>query len=50
MRWKKLAAGRVKAEFVRTERAWLHPGQSAEILVDGQSIGYLGRLHPVTGK
>ncbi|MCH7337514.1 phenylalanine--tRNA ligase subunit beta [Acinetobacter sp. NIPH 2699] len=41
-----LAAGRVKAEFVRTERAWLHPGQSAEILVDGQSIGYLGRLHP----
>lgn len=21
-------------------------GQSAEILVDGQSIGYLGRLHP----
>lgn len=41
-----LAAGRVKAEFVRTERAWLHPGQSAEIVVDGQSIGYLGRLHP----
>nr|MBP7880438.1 phenylalanine--tRNA ligase subunit beta [Acinetobacter sp.] len=41
-----LAAGRVKVEFVRTERAWLHPGQSAEVLVDGQSIGYLGRLHP----
>ena len=41
-----LAAGRVKAEFVRTERAWLHPGQSAEIMVNGQSIGYLGRLHP----
>lgn len=41
-----LAAGRVKAEFARTQRAWLHPGQSAEILVNGQSIGYLGRLHP----
>ncbi|MDV8151831.1 phenylalanine--tRNA ligase subunit beta [Acinetobacter pittii] len=41
-----LAAGRVKVEYVRSERAWLHPGQSAEILVDGQSIGYLGRLHP----
>ncbi|NNP70620.1 phenylalanine--tRNA ligase subunit beta [Acinetobacter sp. Ac_5812] len=41
-----LAAGRINADFVRTERAWLHPGQSAEILVDGQSIGYLGRLHP----
>ncbi|KRI51396.1 phenylalanine--tRNA ligase subunit beta [Acinetobacter pittii] len=41
-----LAAGRVKVEYVRSERTWLHPGQSAEILVDGQSIGYLGRLHP----
>lgn len=41
-----LAAGRVRVEFVRSERAWLHPGQSAEILVDGKSIGYLGRLHP----
>ena len=41
-----LAAGRVKVEYVRSELAWLHPGQSAEILVDGQSIGYLGRLHP----
>ncbi|MFX9617499.1 phenylalanine--tRNA ligase subunit beta [Acinetobacter baumannii] len=41
-----LAAGRVKVEYIRSERPWLHPGQSAEILVDGQSIGYLGRLHP----
>lgn len=41
-----LAAGRVKVEYVRSERAWLHPGQSAEILVNGQSVGYLGRLHP----
>lgn len=41
-----LAAGRVKVEYVRSERAWLHPGQSAEILQDGKSIGYLGRLHP----
>ncbi|HCC8381468.1 TPA: phenylalanine--tRNA ligase subunit beta [Acinetobacter baumannii] len=41
-----LAAGRVKVEYVRSERPWLHPGQSAEILVDGQSIGYLGRLYP----
>ncbi|MCT8090634.1 phenylalanine--tRNA ligase subunit beta [Acinetobacter sp. C_4_1] len=41
-----LAAGRVKVEYVRSERSWLHPGQSAEILVDSQSVGYLGRLHP----
>lgn len=41
-----LAAGRVSVEYVRSERAWLHPGQSAKILVEGKSIGYLGRLHP----
>lgn len=41
-----LAAGRVQVEYTRSERSWLHPGQSAEIMVDGQSIGYLGRLHP----
>lgn len=41
-----LAAGRVSVEYARSERAWLHPGQSADILVDGKSIGYLGRLHP----
>ncbi len=36
----------IRADYVRSERAWLHPGQSAEIIVRGQSIGYLGRLHP----
>ncbi|MEK5755435.1 phenylalanine--tRNA ligase subunit beta [Acinetobacter variabilis] len=41
-----LAAAHLNVEYVRSERSWLHPGQSAEILVNGQSIGYLGRLHP----
>ncbi|SDB90529.1 phenylalanine--tRNA ligase subunit beta [Acinetobacter boissieri] len=41
-----LAAGRVNVTYERSERVWLHPGQSAEILLNGQSIGYLGRLHP----
>ena len=41
-----LAAGRVQAEYVRSNKSWLHPGQSAEIVVDRKSIGYLGRLHP----
>jgi len=41
-----LAAARLDVEYVRSERSWLHPGQSAEILVDGKSIGYFGRLHP----
>ncbi len=36
----------IKVEYQRSERVWLHPGQSAEIVVNGQSVGYLGRLHP----
>lgn len=41
-----LDAAHVSAEYQRSERAWLHPGQSTEIVVNGQSVGYLGRLHP----
>ncbi|MEB3767460.1 phenylalanine--tRNA ligase subunit beta [Acinetobacter sp. MD2] len=41
-----LAAGRIDAQYQRSTREWLHPGQSADILVNGQCIGYLGRLHP----
>ena len=41
-----LAASRLSVSYVASTRAWLHPGQSAEILLNGQSIGYLGRLHP----
>ncbi|MEC7119526.1 MAG: phenylalanine--tRNA ligase subunit beta [Pseudomonadota bacterium] len=41
-----LQAGRVTASYIRAERAWLHPGQSADIVVNGQVVGYLGRLHP----
>ncbi|MGN0936594.1 phenylalanine--tRNA ligase subunit beta [Acinetobacter amyesii] len=41
-----LNSARLNVEYVRSERTWLHPGQSAEILVNSQSIGYFGRLHP----
>ena len=41
----KLLAPR-KAEFVATEHPALHPGRSAEVLLDGQSIGFIGELHP----
>jgi phenylalanyl-tRNA synthetase beta chain len=41
-----LALAHVSADYCRSQRAWLHPGQSADIMVNGQSIGYLGRLHP----
>ena len=41
----KLLAPR-KAEFVATEHPALHPGRSAEVLLDGRSIGFVGELHP----
>ncbi len=33
-------------EFVSGSRRWLHPGQAAELKIDGQSCGWLGQLHP----
>lgn len=41
-----LAASRISASYQPSHKAWLHPGQSADIIVAGQVIGYLGRLHP----
>lgn len=41
-----LASARLQASYVRSQRVWLHPGQSAEVVVSGASIGYFGRLHP----
>jgi len=32
--------------FVAAERAALHPGQTADITRNGQTVGYLGRVHP----
>jgi phenylalanyl-tRNA synthetase beta chain len=29
-----------------SEHAWLHPGQQADLGVEGRSLGFLGRLHP----
>ena len=37
-------------EFVAAQRNGLHPGQTAEILRNGQSVGYIGKLHPQTQK
>ena len=41
-----LTCARLQAHFEPSARTWLHPGQSANIVVQGQVIGYLGRLHP----
>ncbi len=41
-----LASAQLTAEFKPSSLPWLHPGQSANIVVQGKVIGYLGRLHP----
>jgi len=33
-------------EFCPSQNPVLHPGQSADILVDGNTVGYVGVLHP----
>ena len=33
-------------QFTRSENPILHPGQGADILVDGEIIGFVGALHP----
>ncbi len=35
-----------KAEFVPCEHPALHPGRSAQVVLDGEVIGYVGELHP----
>ncbi|MCC5863785.1 MAG: phenylalanine--tRNA ligase subunit beta [Wenzhouxiangella sp.] len=37
-------AGAVR--FQPCSRAWLHPGQAADVYVDGERLGWLGQLHP----
>ena len=37
-------------EFVTSDHASLHPGQSANILSDGKVVGVCGALHPATEK
>ncbi len=37
-----------KVSYVRSERPFMHPGKSAEIMLDGESLGFFGELHPDT--
>ncbi|MEP6483664.1 MAG: phenylalanine--tRNA ligase subunit beta [Rudaea sp.] len=41
-----LASGERAVEFRPANRAWLHPGRSAEVFVDGKPIGVVGGLNP----
>jgi len=35
-----------EVEFNKGEEFYLHPGRTAEIIINGDSCGYLGELHP----
>jgi phenylalanyl-tRNA synthetase beta chain len=35
-----------EAELQRSGQPFLHPGQAADLLVNGQTVGYFGRIHP----
>lgn len=41
---------RVSFEYKRSEKAFLHPGISADIFVRGQYLGFLGQVHPIVQK
>ena len=41
-----LAAGHAAIEFRAISLPWLHPGRSAEIMLDGKAAGFVGALHP----
>ncbi|MFZ5656268.1 MAG: phenylalanine--tRNA ligase subunit beta [Pseudomonadota bacterium] len=32
--------------FERSSRPWGHPGRSADVLLDGRVVGWIGQLHP----
>ncbi len=36
--------------YERSNRAFLHPTRSAEIIIDGKIVGYMGELNPITAK
>ncbi len=40
----RLTSGR--AVYVAAQHPALHPGQSAQVMLDGKAIGWLGKLHP----
>lgn len=41
-----LSAGKIKAEFVASQKNIFHPGQCASIRVEGKEIGVIGAIHP----
>ncbi len=44
------ACGNSDAEFVKAQHKALHPGQTAEVRINGEKAGVLGALHPEIAK
>ena len=36
----------VKVDYVKSKNGFLHPTRSADIVIDGITVGYLGQIHP----
>jgi len=45
-----LAQYKIEAKFVKSDKAFLHPGKSADVIVYGENIGFIGELHPSTAE
>lgn len=41
-----LAVTKQRFDFVPSQKVILHPGQSADIILKGKTVGYVGKLHP----
>lgn len=41
-----LAVTKLRFDFVPSQNVILHPGQSADIILKGKKVGYVGKLHP----
>ncbi|MBU8730486.1 phenylalanine--tRNA ligase subunit beta [Cytobacillus oceanisediminis] len=39
-----------KAEFRQAQKDGMHPGRTAEILLSGKSVGFVGQIHPTVEK
>ncbi|GEK58102.1 phenylalanine--tRNA ligase subunit beta [Marinococcus halophilus] len=37
-----------RASFTLAERSDMHPGRTADIQLDGETVGYVGQIHPTT--
>ncbi|ALF11761.1 phenylalanine--tRNA ligase subunit beta [Parageobacillus thermoglucosidasius] len=39
-----------RIEYKQAKREHMHPGRTADILLDGKTVGFVGQLHPVVQK